>query len=294
MSLIAFGQNCDLPLRVIIPGDIDGMSEQSSNYMNNVVRHLFINDGSIGVIDNSQFGIIIKSDIIGKEIIAGAPQKTILNINLSFYMGDIKEGKLLSSFNINVNGVGNNETKAFNNAIRKITPYNDKLKLFVENGKAKIINYYDNNYLNIIKKAKMQASIRNYEEALYNLFSIPECCKGYDMACNEIKVVYRQFVNRQCEENLAQAQAAWMSGFNKDNATIASVFLSEIYPDADCYKDAQNLVNEIKKHMCGEWNFLLKQWDTNVSIAVQQNKHAMEIALAFAKNQPKENITVFH
>lgn len=294
MSAMSFGQTCDIPLQVVVSDDIEGMTTQSANYIKNVIRHTMVKGDGVGAIENSQFGIVVKADIVDKHIIAGAPQKTILNLCLSLYMGDVREGTLFSSYTTEINGVGNNDTKAYNNAFRKLNANNSDLIKFAEQGKKKLIEYYDRNYQNVIKKAQTQASLRNYEEALYHLMSIPECCKGYDLAMAEVKKVYKQFVDRQCEENLAQAQAAWMSGFTKENAAVASVFLSEIYPDAACYGDAQQLVREIKKHMGEEWKFELKRWDDKVRIELQQMRYAREIALAFAQNQPQETINLIY
>lgn len=292
-QLWAFGQTCDIPLQVVVD-DAEGLSEQSANYIKNVLHHTMVSGNDVTTIENSQFGIVVKSDVVDKHILAGAPQKTILNLNISLYIGDVREGTLFSSLSLQVNGVGNNDTKAYNNAFRKLNASNINLKAFADKGKKKIIEYYDRNYDKIIKKANTQASMHNYEEALYHLLSIPECCNGYDKAISEVKKVYQQYVNRQCEENLAQAQSAWLSGYSKENAAIAGAFLAEIYPDAACYGDAKKLASEIKKHMGEEWKFEMKQWSDQVSIEKQRLTYAREIALAFAQNQPRETINLVY
>lgn len=294
MSLFSFSQSCDIPIQVIISNDKNGMSELNANVIRNIVHRSLVKGDGIGSIENSQFGIVVKSDIIDRHTISGSPQKTVLNIALSLYLVDVREGTLFLSYTTDLNGVGNNETKAFNNAFKRMNGNDLELKEFFEQGKKKLIEYYNRNYQNIIKKAQSEASLRNYELALYHLLSIPECSKGYDSAMANVKVIFKQFVDRQCVENLAQAKAAWMSGFRRENAAVASVFLSEIYPDAACYSEAQMLVNEIKKHMGKEWEFELKRWDDRVSIEMQQMRYAREIALAFAQNQPHETINFIY
>lgn len=211
--MLAHAQNCDIPMQVVIPDDAEGMTPQSANYMKNVLRRILVSGNDVAQFTNSQFGIVVKPDIVDKHIIAGAPQKTVLNVSLTLYIGDIQQGTLFASYSMDVNGVGDNDTKAYNSAIRRLNAQNRNFTDFVANGKKKIIEWYDNNYQTIIKKAKTAASIRNYEEALYALLSIPECSKGYDAAVAQVKIVYKQYVDRQCEENLAQAQAAWMTGY---------------------------------------------------------------------------------
>jgi len=288
--MFAKAQNCDIPMQVVVPNDIEGMTAQSAEYLKNVLRRVLVSENDVAQFANTQFGIVVKTDVVNKHIIVGAPQKIVLNLSLSLYIGDVRQGTLFSSYSMDVNGVGDNDTKAYNSAIRRLNVQNQNLNKFIVNGKKKIIEWYDNNYLHIIKQAQAAASIRNYEKALYSLLSIPECCKGFDEVMANIKIVYQQYVDRQCEENLAQAQAAWMVGFTKENAAVASVFLSEIYPDAACYSEAMKLVNEIKAHMGEEWNFKMKQWSDLVSIESQRLTHARDIAMAYAQNQPQQII----
>ncbi len=292
--MLADAQNCYIPMQVVVPDDVEGMTPRSANYLKNVLNRVLVGGNDVAQFINNQFGIVVKPDVVDKHIIAGAPQKTVLNLSFTLYIGDIRLGTLFSSYTMDVNGVGDNDTKAYNNAIRKLNDRNRNLNDFIAKGKEKIIAWYDNNYQTIIKEAKTAASIRNYEEALYALLSIPECCKGYDAAVAQVKIVYQEYIDRQCEENLAQAQAAWMTGFSKENAAVAGIFLSEIYPDAACYGDAMNLVAEIKRHMGEEWNFEMKQWSDVASIESQRLTYAREIAMAYAQNQPQQVVHLLY
>lgn len=286
VSMLAGAQNCDIPMRVVVSDGIEGMTQSSAEYLKNVLRRVTMS-GNDAISANSQFGIMVKSDVVNKHLISGAPQKTVLNLSMTLYIGDLQQGKLFSSYTVDVNGVGDNVTKAYNSAIRKLTAQNRKLVSFVEEGKAKIIEWYDNNYQNIIKQAQKASAVREYDKALYELFSVPVCCKGYDAVLTQIKIAYQQYIDKQCEENLAQAQAAWMTGFNSENASIAAGFLANIEPESSCYKEAVKLVSEIKRHMGEKWNFQMKQWDDLVSVESQKLANAHEIALAYAQNQPQ-------
>lgn len=285
-----FSQECDMPLRVIVPQQVEALDATSESQIINKLRHIAVQNGIAGGMDASPFAITASVDVINKEIINGSPAKYIYVLNVNLFIVDTQDQKIYSSASVEVRCVGNSQTKAYVNGIKQLSPSNAEVQACIERGKQKMLDYYDRNYQNIIKKAKVQSSLRNYEEALFYLMSVPECSIGYDAAMAEVINVYKQFVDRQCVENLAQAQAAWMSGFTAENAAVAGVFLSEIYPDAACYEDAQQLVREIKKHMGEEWKFELKRWDDSVSIQLQQMKYAREIAIAFAQNQPKETI----
>ncbi|WP_297909691.1 hypothetical protein [uncultured Parabacteroides sp.] len=286
----AFSQECDIPLSVVIPEQAETLDATSESQIKNKLRHITTFHGIGGNESVSRFAITTSVDVLNKEILSSTPIKYTYVLNVNLFIVDMLDQKIYSSTSVEVRSVGNSQTKAYVNGIRQLSPSNKEIQAFVETGKKKMLDYYDRNYRYIIKKAKEKAALRNYEEALFYLVSIPECCVGYDASMEELKLVYRQFVNQKCVENLAQAQAAWMSGFTSENAAVASVFLSEIYPDAACYGDAQALVDEIKKHMGKEWDFKLKRWDDGVRIELQRMRYAREIALAFAQNQPKETI----
>ena len=103
--------------------------------------------------------------------------------------------------------------------------------------------------------------------------------------------VYQQFVNQHCNENLAQARAAWIAAPNSEGAATASIYLSEIYPDAACYGNAMELANEIKKQMGEEWKFMMRQWADNISLERQRINALRDISIAYANSQPKTEIT---
>lgn len=290
LGINAFSQECDMPLRVVIPDQVEALDATSELQIKNKLRHIAVQNGIAGGLDYSPFALTASVDVVDKEIVPGSPTKYIYVLNVNLFIADTHDQKIYSSASVEVRCAGNSKTKAYVNGIKQLSPSNAEVQSCIERGKQKMLDYYNRNYLNIIKRAKVKASLRNYEEALYYLMSVPECCTGYDAAMAEVNSVYKQFVDRQCVENLAQAQAAWMAGFTRENAAVASVFLSEIYPDAACYGDAQELVREIKKHMGEEWEFELKRWDDAVSIELQQMKYAREIAIAFAQNQPRETV----
>lgn len=292
VSLCVAGQECSIPLRPLVTQSADGSYyPQVVSYLTNRLRTLTASAGSAGGMDNSQFAIAIGYDIIDKQIVSGAPTKIVYDVNVSMHVVDLKGQKVYSSHSFRLKGIGDNETKALINTFQKINISNDGVKNFVKQGEHKIIEYYDNNYPNIIKTAKTQAAMKNFDAAIYTLMTIPECCKGYEVALKELMNVYQQFVNQHCQENLAQARAAWIAAPNSEGAATASVFLSEIYPDAACYGDAMALAAEIKRQMGEEWKFMMRQWADNVSLERQQINAMRDISIAYANSLPKTEVT---
>lgn len=285
-------QDCDIALTPVVTPSADGNNfVQVDAYLTNRLRMLTAESNAGSGLTNVQFAITCGYDIIDKYIVSGEPNKIVYRVNYVMHIVDLKGKKIYASYSKELRGVGNNETQSLINTFQKVNIGNAEIKSFVKQGKQKIIEYYDNNYQNVIKGAKASAAVRNFDAAIYSLMAVPACCKGYDIVMKELKSVYQQFINQHSYENLAQARAAWIAAPTSEGAATASVYLSEIYPDAACYRDAQNLANEIKKKMGEDWNFRLRCYNDSVSLERQRISAMRQISIAYANSQPRPEVT---
>lgn len=292
MSNFVYAQNCDIPLRPLITKSAAGSNNpQVVSYLTNRLRVLTSKAGSVGGMENSQFALAFGYDVIDKQIVGGTPTKIIYNVSVSMHVVDLKAQKVYATYSNEMKGTGDNETKALINTFQKVNVSNMDIRAFVQQGKQKIMDYYDTNYQNIIEEAKALAAMKNFDAAIYILMMIPACCKGHEAVNRELMEVYQQFVNQHCHENLAQARAAWMASPGSEGAATASVYLSEIYPDAACYGDALELASEIKKRMGEEWKFMMRQWADNISLERQRINAMRDISIAYASSQSKSEVT---
>lgn len=284
-----FAQECSITLSpVILPAPDGSRYQQVDSYLINRVRLLTSSSSSNGGLTNDQFALTLSYDIIEKQIVGGSPVKIIYLICVNLNIIDLKNHKVFSSFSNEYKGIGDNEIKALISTFQKLNTNDQKIKDFVQQGTQKILDYYNSNYLSIIQSARTLASMKNFDAAIYQLMMIPECSIGYALALQELMDVYQQFVNQHCQENLAQARAVWMASPNADGAATASVYLSEIYPDAGCYNEALSLANEIKRRMGEEWKFVMRQWADNVSLERQRINAMRDISIAYANAQPQK------
>ena len=285
-------QDCDIPLMVVITDQVEELTPGADSFIENKMRQIAVDNGLAASADFTQFAITPKIHLIDKEILPGPPRNFVLNTEVTLYIADFWGEKVFASTTLNVKGVGSNETKAYTDAIKKINPRNKNIQDFVSNAKAKIIEYYDANYPAIIKKAQSMAGMKNYNEAMFHLMSIPACSKGYDEALKASATVYQQYVDQMCEQNLNKAKMAWAAQQNSYGAEEAGAYLAYIYPDAKCYGEASKLYKEIKGKVLDDWKFVLKMYDDAVSLEKQRINAWKEVGVAYGKGQ-KATTVVF-
>jgi len=239
---------------------------------------------------NSRFVITGKINVITKDVLPGPPPQIALTLDVTLFVADMIDHKIFSTTTISVKGVGNNEDKAYISGLKTINAQNPKIKEFVEAGSSKIIEYYNSSCDFIIKNAQTLAAQKRYEESMYVLMSVPDVCKDcYNKCMDIVPDIFKKYSDYLCQVNLAKAKAAWSSNPNVIGANDAASYLGNITPDAACYKDAQNLVSEIKGKLLADekkaWDFEVKKWDDGVSIDKQLIEAYRQVGVAYGENQ---------
>lgn len=285
--------NCEIPLMIMQTNQSEPIPSGALDFLNNKLRQIAITDGMAAGPEFTQFCIVPKISILNKEILPGPPSKFVYNMEMTLYIADSWGEKVFTSASIPLKGVGNNETKAYISAIKGINPNSKEMQAFLKDGKSKIINYYDTQYPTIIKKAQSLASMKQYDEALFYLGSIPECSKGYDKALAASSVVYQQYVDQLCVENLSRAKMAWASQQNRYGAEEAGEYLQYIYPDAKCYGDAMSLYKEIKGKVLDDWKFTMKIYNDAVSLEKQRINAWRDVGVAYGRGQKNNTTNVY-
>lgn len=286
VGMSANAQNTDTPLRVVIPEDT-GITPEAAQYLQNRLMWL-VTGNATGVEDygTSQFMITAKTFTESKDVVGSAPTMYAMNIAVTLYIADWVNDQLHSSMTFNARGVGESETKAYINAFRRMNINDPKIKAFINDGRNRIIHYYTTQGAVIIQKARMLASQRDYEQALFLLAAIPSSCGSvYNDAQSAMLDVYKKYVNYRGEKLLAQARSIWTATQNREGAADAAALLAEIDPEASCYKSADNLMKEIGSRIGEEWTLEKKAYNDAVALEKQRIDAARQVGVAYGNNQ---------
>lgn len=236
--------------------------------------------------DFSQFFLTGKFSDIYKSVVPGPPKQNALHTTLTVYVGDIINQTVYATCTFDLRGVGTSEQRAYINALSQLNGSNKKLAEFIDGARAKIIKYYDNNYRNILSKAKLAASMRNYEEAMMYATSIPECSVGYPEAMNDILEYYMAYIDYEGQQLLTAARTAWAESPDKEGAVRAHGYLLQIDPAAACYPDAVSLMNDIKKVVKENWDFENKEkYHDAVDMRNRMIEAARAVGVAYGNGQ---------
>tara|TARA_Y100000766_G_scaffold151189_1_gene129920 strand:- start:1122 stop:2237 length:1116 start_codon:yes stop_codon:yes gene_type:complete len=195
----------------------------------------------------NRFTMYPQIDILTQDITSSAPPMHAYTLSVTMYISDLETQTIFSSTNLTLKGVGKNETKAYISALKMLNGNRPEIKGFVEEGKNKIIEYYNSQCDFILKDATAAASRKEYDKAIYELLLVPDVCKDcYMKALDLTSDIYMQKLNNECQEMLAKARVAK----SNDKYEEAATHLSPILPDVECYADAQSLLKEIEDHKC--------------------------------------------
>ena len=285
------------------------------------LNQITTNNGMGGSSVNPRFIITATVNIGTKDIVAGPPQLIAQNLEVTLFVGDAITNTVFSNMVLSIKGVGTNENKAFIDAFKNINPKNKELGTFLEEGKNKIISYYVTQCDFIIKDAETLAKQNKYDEAIYKLALVPEVCQECYFKClDKLTVTYQQKIDSDCKVKFNEAKAAWAAAQNPKGAEKAGDIVSEINPLATCQIEVNSFLKgidaKLKADEKARWQFKMKQYADKVAsnkekvrIAEEKGKrddtyrenqssrnfeldkinsnNSREIAVAYAKNQPK-------
>ena len=281
-----------LPISVYAADDQESFPAGAKAMIENKLTQLLTKNGIAGIDYMGQFVLTITTTPIDKDVVAGPPAKIAEKMEMNLYIIDAYAKTIFSSTSFTVRGLGETETKCYLNAISHMPLQTPAIAKFVAEGKDKIVEYYDHEGEQLIKKAMYLAGQKQYEEALFWTTLIPQQCTHYDAAIATGLDIYQKYIDNQCAIHLASARQAWAAEQNAVGAAAAGEYLANILPDAGCYADAMDLYNEIKGKVLDDWKFEMKQYEDGIDLEKLRIDQARQVGVAYGEHQPQKEVTI--
>tara|TARA_B110000285_G_scaffold160922_1_gene179754 strand:+ start:4284 stop:5258 length:975 start_codon:yes stop_codon:yes gene_type:complete len=281
-----------IAIKAFVPKDLGDITPKAQEALKMRLERIITKNGIGGSSYDNRFVLTAKIVELGKNFVPGTPPIYNYELEVTLLIGDVVEGTLFSSQVIDVRGAGNTETRAYLSAIKKIKDRNPEYQVFLDEGKTKIIEYYNSKCDFYLKEAQTYVAQNDFQAAIATLVSIPEVCKEcYDKAMDAVAPIYQKQIDYQCKLDIAEARSAWSASQDVSGADAASNYLSGIDPNSSCYGDAQAFTAQIAKRIKAldqrEWNFKLKEQQDDVNATQARIKAARDIGVAYGNNQPK-------
>ncbi len=245
-----FAQSTDagrIILTSYVPSENSQVPARAQKILKNKLNQIATKNGMGGNSPDGRFIITPEVSLLTKDITPTAPPMTAVTIEVTLYIGDGVEGTLFSSSSLTLKGVGTNEDKAFISALKRINYRNKAFVSLIEEGKEKIVTYYESQCDFIIKEASTLADKKEYEEAILKLIAVPQVCKTCFTKTQDLSVeIYKAKMENDCVSNIEKAKAQ-----NQKNQYDEAIdLLTPILPDVSCYEEAQRLMREIDDNKC--------------------------------------------
>ena len=175
-----FGTSDDLgriQLTSYVSNQIENLPIVARNNLQSKLARAVNKYGLGGSTNNARFIITPNVSVLEKNVLATAPPRVVVVLDIGLFVGDGVSGTKFSSGSITAKGVGSNETKAYINAFKQLRPENKEFKSVIEAAKPKILEYYNTNCDFIVAEAQNQAAQNNFDMALLNLTTVPQVSK---------------------------------------------------------------------------------------------------------------------
>ena len=206
--------------------------------LENKIRQICTLNGLAGEGSNPMFSIRATVDVLSKELTPTAPPMHALNLTVNMFIVDNSTGNVFSQTSIDVKGAGQNESKAYAQAIKGLDPKRGQFKAFVEQGKNKIIEFYNSQCDMVLSRANALKEQGRDGDASALLYSVPEVCKECYDRCMELAGQ-----TQAANQTTAAASTDSTSGDVVDNGTQTAEVETGIFVN---FKGCKRFGNKIR------------------------------------------------
>ena len=279
-----------IALDVVIPDQVTDIPDFARSLLESKIIQAVTDNGMGGAGVSPRFLVTAKMETMSKDITPTTPPMEAYTFEVYLYLVDFEDKNILSTVSFPAKGAGTNANKAYTNALGAVSLKNKSVKKFLDDGKRKIIEYYNTRCDFVISRAQSLAAQKQFQQAIATLSGVPEVCKDcYTKCLNAIGPIYQQFIDHDCQIMIATGSAIWAAQPNSDGALLAGSVLCRIDPDSRCYAQAQDVLKQmgakVLKDEQRDWSFFVKTWDDNVKLEALRIKAFRDVGVAWGSHQ---------
>ncbi len=281
--------DCELAIGIdILTGEGDKVPVSITRKLEAKLKMILTHTGIVADDYACQFFITGRFDEAFSTETGGVGGRVLVKSDLQLAICDGTNKKVFATATFPLKGVGATDEQALTKALGSLNAKNPEFINFVDKAKYKIIDYFNKNYPMYLQKAQTALTQRNYDEALYWVMEIPECCVGYNEAHILATTIYNDRIEYEGKQLLAKAEGEWATNPTAKGAQVAYSYLIQIDPATKSYAAAKDLGAKMTKSVKADFDFETKEkYRDQVALEKQRVQAAKEIGIAWAKSQPK-------
>lgn len=278
----------NISLSVILPDNSDYLSQKALSKIESKIQHIVSKNGISGRGYSNEFLIYPKFEIFDEAVVEGMRNLVVVEVEFNLYIQQYSTKKVFSSYNKSLKGSGFSKAKAIVDAISKISSSDPKMEAFITTGKERILTYYQNNCDQIQGDADALISMKQYQQAIALLSSVPKEAKDcYANIQGKSVEAYNAYQLQRCSENILKAKTELAN----NNFARALRVLSLIDPSSTCAKEAESLIKSAAEKVDAkeqkEWNFMYKRYTDRQNMERYRLDTMQEIAKAYYQSKPQ-------
>jgi hypothetical protein len=240
-----------IALSVIIPNDVTELNSSAAKSRVETKIKQIVAEAGLGASGYDQsFMIYPNFAILQTDVVeTGMQNLTKVTAELSLFIKQSENNILFASTSKRLVGTGKTKSDAVLDAIQKMPVRDAELIVFIEVGKEKIIQYYQQRCDDIIMKSDALVKRQEYEEAMMLLLSVPEeVSTCYQKVIPKTVAVYNAYQSKIFAEQMQSAKAKFAAKDYKGALDI----LSKMNPAADMLDDVNAMMTKIINQQCVE------------------------------------------
>lgn len=278
-------ENIDIPIGVCIPDSYDGLTNAQLVKLGTKVEKIVTANG-MAAWGSGDFVLFPTFDIYDKSVVEGMKNIYVVKAEMTIFIKQVGTNKVFGSISKTLSGGGSNYKSSITNAISKVNARDPKFKTFIEDGKKKIVKYYNDNCDKILNKARDFAKVKEYEKALAHLAVIPDVTSCYSKVRTELLEIYVKYEAELCEKLYLKAKAAAAANYYEN----ALYYLSLIDPKSPCESKVNSLMtkisSEVDEEAKREYELQKQMYNDEAKLQQMKMKAMVEIAKGYAASQP--------
>ncbi len=187
-----------------------------------------------------RYALVPNIVILDKQIAPTVPAMYSIEFELSIYVVDITEGVIVEESSLLLKGVDRVEGRAYASALSQLNPRSPQMKIFMDNARTSILDYYTTRTTTLLKKAETLAEMERYEEAMTVLSPIPESVDEYPQVAEAIVAIYKKKLDKEAKIALQRVEILR----SKEKFDEALDELATIDPASNYWDDANAQINK--------------------------------------------------